>query len=183
MDFFGIFGGNFLDFFLIFWRNFLGGIFWEDFFLGVFFERNSMLKSLKSAKLFEYERNWGLSHLTIRVTKSVFREHFFSEQTIGSIILSKRSSVWCVLLLTYLPTHSLKSPAFLVPATLDDEGKNANFPSTPPHCRRRHCRPSSRRIIHECSWKPVGHGTHFKPFITSRVPTFLSICLSVCLMW
>ena len=72
----------------------------------------------------------------------------------------------------YLPTHSLNSPGFLVPATLDDEGKNANFPSTPPHCRR---------IIHECSWKPVGHGTHFKPFITSRVPTFLSICLSVCL--
>ena len=35
---------------------------------------------------------------------------FFSEQTIGSKILSKCSSVWCVLLLTYPLTHSSLQP-------------------------------------------------------------------------
>ena len=36
----------------IFWKNFFGGFFGEDFLGGMF-------KLLKSAKLFEYERNWG----------------------------------------------------------------------------------------------------------------------------
>ena len=121
----------------------------------------------------------GTTSQKTRVTKSVFWEQFFF-RTNNRVKNFVKTFQWAT---AYLPTHSLKSPAFLVPATLDDEGKNANFPSTPPHCRRRHRRRSSRRIIHECSWKPVGHGTHFKPFITSRVPTFLSICLSVCLMW
>ena len=43
LDFFGIFWGNFLDFSWIFLeeffvRNFLGGSFWEDFFGGFFWE-------------------------------------------------------------------------------------------------------------------------------------------------
>ena len=84
--------------------------------------------------------------------KSVFWEHFFFRT--NNRVKNLVKTFQCVMCATaYLPTHSLKSPAFLVPATLDDEGKNANFPSTPPHCRRHHrvCRRSSRRIIHECS--------------------------------
>ena len=49
-----------------FWEDFFGRIFWEDFlggffgriFLGGFFGRNSLFTLLKSAKLFEYGRNW-----------------------------------------------------------------------------------------------------------------------------
>ena len=71
MDFLGIFLGKFLDFSWIF----LGGIFWEEFFGRIFlgasfledffvkdlfrriFWRNSLLILLKSANLFESERD------------------------------------------------------------------------------------------------------------------------------
>ena len=41
---------------LFFWEDFLGGFFWEDF-LGGFFGRNSLFILLKSANLFESERD------------------------------------------------------------------------------------------------------------------------------
>ena len=82
MDFFGFFGGMFLNFLggffwrnlleeffgrIFFLRNSLGGIFWEEFFLrnsmgGIFWEkffgRNFLATLLKSVKLFEYESDW-----------------------------------------------------------------------------------------------------------------------------
>jgi hypothetical protein len=56
-EFFGriIFGGFFLGGIFLggfFWEDFLGGFFWED-----FFGRNSLFILLKSAKLFESERD------------------------------------------------------------------------------------------------------------------------------
>ena len=62
---------------------------------------------------------------------------FFQKNEVKNLVKMFQCVTWAT---AYLPTHSLKSPAFLVPATLDDEGKNTNFPSTPPHCRRRHHR-------------------------------------------
>jgi hypothetical protein len=68
--FWGIFLRNFLGGIFqvkFFGRIFLGGIFWKEFFknnfLGgilweEFFGRNSLFTLLKSAKLFEYGRNW-----------------------------------------------------------------------------------------------------------------------------
>ena len=59
----GVFGWNFLwEFFWeILWeeffvRNFFGGIIWEEFFGSIFL--GGILTLLKSAKLFEYGRNW-----------------------------------------------------------------------------------------------------------------------------
>ena len=57
--------GNCLDFWEIFWgfflEDFFGGIFLEDFFWTIFWEdffvRNSLFTLLKSAKLFESERD------------------------------------------------------------------------------------------------------------------------------
>ena len=42
----------------LFWINFLGGFFWKDFNGRNLFGRNSLFTFLKSAKLFEYVRNW-----------------------------------------------------------------------------------------------------------------------------
>jgi hypothetical protein len=52
---FWIFLGFFLEDF--FWRIFFGGFFWRIF-LGGFSGRNSLFTLLKSAKLFESERDW-----------------------------------------------------------------------------------------------------------------------------
>jgi hypothetical protein len=65
LKFFWIFSGFFAGIFRIFLgffgRNFLGGFFWEDFFgrifMGGFFGRNSLFILLKSANLFESERD------------------------------------------------------------------------------------------------------------------------------
>jgi hypothetical protein len=94
----------------------------------------------------------------------------------------------CVMCATaYLPTHSLKSPAFLVPATLDDEGKNANFPSTPPHCRRRHRRRTAAAAT--VAGATVGLSMSVAENLLDTEHTlnpsshlgFLLSCLSVCL--
>ena len=66
-SFSGFFGEFFWNYLGIFFEDFLGEIFWEDFFgrkfLGgifweEFFGRYSLLTLLKSAKSFEYGRNW-----------------------------------------------------------------------------------------------------------------------------
>ena len=152
----------------------------------IFFFQKNEVKNL--VKMFQCV-TWATAYLPTHSLKSpaflVPATFFVQNKHIGKKILSKRSSVWCVLLLTYPLTHSSLQP-FWCQLLWMMKGRTQTF-----RPRRRTaagatiapCRRGSRRIIHECSWKPVGHGTHFKPFITSRVPTFLSICLSVCLMW
>ena len=103
----------------------------RDFFSG-------QIKRANDQDLFGYKNSKNRGN-----TKDIF---FFKTQVSVLGTLFFRTNNWvknlvktfqCVMCPTaYLPTHSLKSPVFLVPATLDDEGKNANFPSTPPHCRR-----------------------------------------------
>ena len=103
---------------------------------------------------------------------------FFSEKNRVKNLVKTFQCVMCAT--AYLPTHSLKSPAFLVPATLDDEGKNANFPSTPPHCRRRHRRRSSRRAGLSMSVAENLLDTEHTLNPSSHLGFLLS-CLSVCL--
>ena len=61
LEFFWIFPGFFGGIFWIFLEEFFGGFFWEDFLGGIFLEdffgRNFLFTLLKSAKLFESERD------------------------------------------------------------------------------------------------------------------------------
>ena len=113
MDFFGIFGGNFLDFSWIFfggifWEEFLGGffcedlfgrnlfgrIFWEDFLRRIFwgedlFGRNSLFILLKSANLFESERDWCFCQDFVSIKKEKGKK-FRSLEVRGKLIALKK---------------------------------------------------------------------------------------------